>query len=90
MGDVLFHDGRIDCHALGAVLVDDTGLLTRADGLGQQPFDPRQVARTNGAPCLDWPDQPPPPRCPLSNDLEQAVGFFLAKSSGSSSSSYAA
>ena len=39
IGDVLFHDSRVDGHALGAVLIDDAGLLPGLDRLGQQPFD---------------------------------------------------
>lgn len=39
IGDVLFHDGGVDRHAPGAVLVDGAGFLPRPDGLGQQPFD---------------------------------------------------
>jgi hypothetical protein len=39
IGDVLFHHGRVDGHALGAVLINHPGFLSGPDSLGQQPFD---------------------------------------------------
>lgn len=39
ISNVLFHHGRVDGHAPGAVLIDRPGLLTALDRLGQQPFD---------------------------------------------------
>lgn len=39
IGDGLFHHGRVDRHALGAVLVDGTRFLADPDRLSQQPFD---------------------------------------------------
>jgi hypothetical protein len=33
------HHGRVDGHALGAVLINNTGLLSGPDSLGQPPFD---------------------------------------------------
>jgi len=39
IGDVLFHHGRVDGHALDAVLIDHAGFLPGPDRLGQQPFD---------------------------------------------------
>ena len=40
MGNVLFHQGRVDRHPLHAVPVDGTGPVPGPDRLGQQPFDP--------------------------------------------------
>ena len=40
IGDVLFHDSRVDGHAFGAVLIDDARLLPGLDRLGKQPFAP--------------------------------------------------
>lgn len=40
IGNVLFHHGRVDGHAPGAVLTDRPTLLPGPDRLGQQPLDP--------------------------------------------------
>lgn len=59
--DVLFHHGRIDCHALEAGVVDGPGFAPGRHGLGQQPVHtffadprapPRQGRRVDGKPVL--------------------------------------
>jgi hypothetical protein len=39
IGNVLFHHGRVDGHALDTVVVDGTGFLPSLDRLGQQPLN---------------------------------------------------